>query len=70
VERDWCVSRQLWWGHRIPAYYPVVAGGRDQGVKEGEGPPQRLGSEYIVARSEEEALKRARYSPIMISAFE
>ena len=18
--RDWCVSRQLWWGHRIPAY--------------------------------------------------
>ena len=19
--RDWCVSRQLWWGHRIPAYY-------------------------------------------------
>ena len=21
---DWCVSRQLWWGHRIPAYYPEV----------------------------------------------
>jgi len=19
--KDWCVSRQLWWGHRIPAYY-------------------------------------------------
>lgn len=19
--RDWCVSRQLWWGHRIPAYH-------------------------------------------------
>ena len=18
---DWCISRQLWWGHRIPAYY-------------------------------------------------
>lgn len=30
--RDWCISRQLWWGHRIPAYYceecgeTVVAG--------------------------------------------
>ena len=19
--QDWCISRQLWWGHRIPAYY-------------------------------------------------
>ena len=24
--RDWCVSRQLWWGHRIPAYYVKVKG--------------------------------------------
>jgi valyl-tRNA synthetase len=23
--RDWCISRQLWWGHRIPAYYCVNA---------------------------------------------
>ncbi|CAH0776300.1 unnamed protein product [Bemisia tabaci] len=22
--RDWCVSRQLWWGHRIPAYHVTV----------------------------------------------
>ncbi len=22
--QPWCVSRQLWWGHRIPAWYPVV----------------------------------------------
>lgn len=24
--RDWCVSRQLWWGHRIPAYYCDACG--------------------------------------------
>ncbi|KAL3156713.1 hypothetical protein ABBQ38_000987 [Trebouxia sp. C0009 RCD-2024] len=24
--RDWCVSRQLWWGHRIPAYYITLEG--------------------------------------------
>lgn len=22
--RDWCVSRQLWWGHRIPAYHVTI----------------------------------------------
>lgn len=24
--RDWCISRQLWWGHRIPAYYCAGCG--------------------------------------------
>ncbi len=24
--QDWCISRQLWWGHRIPAYYCVDCG--------------------------------------------
>ncbi|MCS6953543.1 MAG: valine--tRNA ligase [Bryobacterales bacterium] len=25
--RDWCISRQLWWGHRIPAWYCGACGG-------------------------------------------
>jgi valyl-tRNA synthetase len=25
--KDWCISRQLWWGHRIPAYYLPTGGG-------------------------------------------
>jgi valyl-tRNA synthetase len=36
--RDWCISRQLWWGHRIPAYYLpdgqyVVAESADEALK-------------------------------------
>lgn len=31
--RDWCISRQLWWGHRIPAYFITV---NDASVKPGE----------------------------------
>jgi valyl-tRNA synthetase len=39
--RDWCISRQLWWGHRIPAYYYgpgendfVVAESPDEALQE------------------------------------
>ena len=36
--KDWCISRQLWWGHRIPAYYLpeggfVVAENREEALR-------------------------------------
>jgi valyl-tRNA synthetase len=38
---DWCISRQLWWGHRIPVWYgpndKVVCVGPDERPPEGEG---------------------------------
>ncbi|WP_017327529.1 valine--tRNA ligase [Synechococcus sp. PCC 7336] len=43
--RPWCISRQLWWGHQIPAWYV-----------RGDDDPQS----YIVARSETEAYEKAR----------
>lgn len=45
--RDWCISRQLWWGHRIPAYFAVIA---DQPAADNCDPHH-----WIVARTEEEA---------------
>eukprot|EP00287_Rhodomonas_sp_CCMP768_P029169 CAMPEP_0202855776 /NCGR_PEP_ID=MMETSP1389-20130828/91685_1 /ASSEMBLY_ACC=CAM_ASM_000865 /TAXON_ID=302021 /ORGANISM="Rhodomonas sp., Strain CCMP768" /LENGTH=906 /DNA_ID=CAMNT_0049534399 /DNA_START=24 /DNA_END=2745 /DNA_ORIENTATION=+ len=45
---DWCVSRQLWWGHRIPVWH--VEGS-------GEFPTT---TEYVVARNEAEAYVKAR----------
>ena len=35
--RDWCISRQLWWGHRIPAYYCDECGE----VVVGHGAPEK-----------------------------
>ncbi|CAO2829524.1 unnamed protein product [Amaranthus hypochondriacus] len=50
--RDWCISRQLWWGHRIPAWYVTLE--NDQ-LKE-------LGAyndHWVVCRNEEEAQAEA-----------
>ncbi|KAJ0981727.1 hypothetical protein J5N97_009982 [Dioscorea zingiberensis] len=43
--KDWCISRQLWWGHQIPVWYVV---GKDSD------------EDYIVARNPEEAYTKAR----------
>lgn len=40
--KDWCISRQLWWGHRIPAYYFTINEKR----------------EFVVAETIEDALKQ------------
>mmetsp|Transcript_33945 Transcript_33945/g.25019 ORF Transcript_33945/g.25019 Transcript_33945/m.25019 type:complete len:326 (-) Transcript_33945:1134-2111(-) len=46
--QDWCISRQLWWGHRIPAYLVRIPGIIDN-------PDNANGEHYVVGRSEEEA---------------
>ena len=37
ITYDWCISRQLWWGHRIPAWY------KDDEVYVGANPPKEEG---------------------------
>ena len=43
--KDWCISRQLWWGHRIPAYYFQAADGKRS---------------FVVAETADEALAEAQ----------
>uniref|UniRef100_A0A7C9KCK0 Valine--tRNA ligase n=1 Tax=Muribaculaceae bacterium Z82 TaxID=2304548 RepID=A0A7C9KCK0_9BACT len=42
--KDWCISRQLWWGHRIPMYYCDSCGWEDASVEDVEVCPACGGS--------------------------
>ena len=44
--QDWCISRQLWWGHRIPAYFLPTEANEEE--------------KFVVALTAEEALEEAR----------
>jgi valyl-tRNA synthetase len=64
--QPWCISRQLWWGHRIPAYHISIANytptADEEKVAEAGG--YVVGSDgdarfWVAARSEEEALAMA-----------
>jgi valyl-tRNA synthetase len=50
--QDWCISRQLWWGHRIPAYLVTIAGAETPGD---DADPKY----WVVGRTEEDAKKQA-----------
>ncbi len=49
--QDWCISRQLWWGHRIPAYFIKQ---NDGGLGDGEN------EKFVVALTPEDALAKAQ----------
>ena len=51
--KDWCISRQLWWGHRIPAYYYTTEEGK---------------KDVVVAETAELALEEARKKNANLSA--
>ena len=55
--KDWCISRQLWWGHRIPAYYASPT----DGEASGNVSPVII----LVAETEEEARAQAAEHPML-----
>ncbi|KAH6456415.1 valine--tRNA (Val) ligase [Parastagonospora nodorum] len=48
--QDWCLSRQLWWGHQIPAYFVNIEGGTED---------RSDNDTWVTGRTEEEAQKKA-----------
>jgi valyl-tRNA synthetase len=48
--QDWCLSRQLWWGHQIPAYFVNIEGGVGD---------RSDNDTWVTGRTEEEAQKKA-----------
>ena len=50
--QDWCISRQLWWGHRIPAYF--IQGDDNDNDNDNED------EKFVVALTPEEALVKAK----------
>ena len=51
--KDWCISRQLWWGHRIPAYYFTTTDGK---------------RDFVVAETADEALALAKEKNASLTA--
>ncbi|CAJ0572580.1 unnamed protein product, partial [Mesorhabditis spiculigera] len=51
--RDWCISRQLWWGHRIPAYFVSITDGK---TPEGDPADNHY---WVSAHTEDEARQKA-----------
>ena len=51
--QDWCISRQLWWGHRIPAYYYSSDNSENSDYSDNS-------ENFVVAETAEKALELAR----------
>jgi valyl-tRNA synthetase len=60
--KPWCISRQLWWGHQIPAWYGLAAEGGQGGVADVAMSAAGVHgkTKIFVARREEEAVEQAR----------
>ena len=56
--RDWCISRQVWWGHRIPAWYR-----NSQSVDAGVSPAKAKGAGGTPATTEQENVRVQIESP-------